>query len=302
MIVVDFSQTAISAITADMYGSSGGSKMDEGYIRHVIINMIRSYRLKYGREYGDIVIACDASRYWRTEFFPFYKASRKKTREDSPFDWETIFRGIEITREELKEYFPYPVIRVDKAEGDDVIAVLAEWAFENDLQKDGMWEGEPNPFLIISADGDQIQNQRFSNVKQYSTMHKKWLAPPPGMSVAQYLAEHIAEGDTGDGICNVLSADNCLVDKIRQKSLKKDRRADFIARGIDACMTDEEKQYYHRNQTLIDFKCIPVEIKENIISEFLAQREICQKRGRKRIMSYLIKNRMSLLVDHLSEF
>ena len=304
MQLVDFSQVSISAITADAgYGGGPAVKLDEGYVRHLIINMLRSYRLKYGRDYGDLVICCDSKDgYWRKDFWPYYKANRKKDREDSKLDWDTVFYCLDLVKSELKEYFPYPVIEVSKAEGDDVIAVLAEWSQENDLQEDGMWSGEPKNLLIHSADGDQVQNQRFPNVKQYSHMQKKWLTPPAGMSVEQFINEHIAEGDGTDGICNVLSADNCLVDKIRQKSLKKDRRADFIARGYEACLTEEEQQYFKRNQTLVDFRFIPTDLKANIITEFTQQKAEADARGRRKIMNYLIKNRMSLLIDHLSEF
>ena len=301
-ILVDFSQVSIGVLTADAYTSKQTVTFDVGYARHLIINLLRTYRQKYYRQYGELIIATDSSNgYWRKDIFPYYKASRKADKEKSNIDWESVKVCLNTVRDELKEYFPYPVISVPKAEGDDCIGVLCEYFHTNELITDGMWEDTPQSILILSADGDLVQNQRFKNVQQYSPKMKKFLRPE-GQTVDQFLLEHIAEGDSGDGIPNTLSVDNCFVDKIRQKSLKKDRRAEFIEKGIDACQTEEERKFYTRNQTLIDFQYIPLEIKNNIIAEYQKQRKACEFRGRKKVMNYLIKNRMGLLIDHLSDF
>lgn len=300
MILVDFNQVVISALTTAEFG--GGQKtFDDGYIKHLVINMLRSYRVKYSRTYGDLVICADASNYWRKEKFPQYKAARQKAKDDSAFDWESIFYGMELVRNDLLDYFPYPVIHVDRCEADDIIATLCEWSQTNDLTETGIFTEEPKPMLIISSDGDLIQNQRFQNVKQYSPKHKK-LVNTNGVPIEDFIKDHICEGDTGDGIPNCLSSDNSFTDKIRQKSLRKDRRAEFVEKGIAACQTEDEKKYYIRNQEVIDFRFIPQDIKDAIITEYNVQKKRCDFIGRKKIMSYLIKNRMSLLIEHLSEF
>lgn len=301
MIVVDFSQVSIGAITADAY-KSPNSDIDVSYARHLIINTIRNIYFRNKLEYGtEMVLACDAQNYWRKEFFQYYKSNRKKMKEDSKLDWEAIGKCLDVVREELKLYFPYPVIYVNRAEGDDVIGTLAEWTATNDLTVDGMWEGEPKPLLVVSSDGDQIQTQQFPHVRQWGPLQKKYLTTE-GQTIEEFIREHIAEGDRTDGIVNVLSESNCIVDGIRQKSLMKDRREEFIKLGIDACRTDKERENYLRNQTLVDFRFIPQDVKDNIIQEFLEQREVCKKRGRMKLMTYFVKNRMSLMLDHLSEF
>lgn len=126
MIIVDYSQTAISTLMAELRGRTD-AEISTPLIRHMIINTLRSYKNKYGAEYGQLVIACDNKRYWRKELFPYYKANRKKDRDTSGFDWHSIFEALNQIKSELSEFFPYPVIEVDTAEADDVIATLCKY-------------------------------------------------------------------------------------------------------------------------------------------------------------------------------
>lgn len=301
MILIDFSAISVAAIAQELYRLPANSSIDDGYIRHLVINSLRSYRQKYHRQYGEIVICCDAKRYWRKDFFPEYKFNRKKMKEDSKVDWDVIHRGVDLVRNDLKEFFPYPVVMVDGAEGDDVIYTIIEWAQENDLQTTGMWEGTPKPHLIVSSDEDQIQTQRFPLVKQFSP-NKKTFINSGDLNIEQFVNLHIAEGDDGDSIPNTLSQNDSFSNKIRQKSLRKDRKEEFITKGISACRDKDEETFYKRNQKLIDFRFIPLELKSSILSEFKEQKEKCDFRGRKRIMSYFIKNKMRAMIDFLSEF
>ena len=52
-------------------------------LRHMILNSLRGYKQKFGKQYGEMVIACDNMKYWRRDVFPLYKAGRKKL-EKSP--------------------------------------------------------------------------------------------------------------------------------------------------------------------------------------------------------------------------
>jgi hypothetical protein len=52
------------------------------------------FALGFGKEFGEIVIACDNQSYWRREYFKYYKAGRKKAREDSGLDWKQIFEAL----------------------------------------------------------------------------------------------------------------------------------------------------------------------------------------------------------------
>lgn len=294
MIVVDYSQTIISNLMAEI-GNRSDVDIDVNLLRHMVINTIRSYKVKFGKEYGELVIACDSRKYWRKEYFPYYKANRKKVREDSGFNWPLIFDSINLIKGELKTIFPYRVIEVEGAEADDVIASLVYWSEENDL-KEGTLVPEPRPFLIISGDHDFNQLQKYKHVKQFSPTLKKFLKPEG--SIHECLMEHIVKGDKGDGVPNILTADDAIVNGERQKSITAKRLEEFFENGFIACKTDEERRNYRRNSTLVDLAMIPSHIQEEIINTFTNY----PVKDRSQLLNYFMANRMKQMIEHIEEF
>jgi hypothetical protein len=263
-------------------------------IRHMIINSIRGYKQKFGSKYGELVIACDNRNYWRRGVFPNYKANRKKEREDSGYDWKAIFDALSAVRKELNDYFPYPVISVEGAEADDIIATLAEWTQTNDLTS-GMFE-EPKPLLIISGDHDFIQLQKYSNVSQFSPIQKKMVKPE--RKPDDYVIEHIIRGDSGDGVPNVFSDDNCLVEGRRQKPIQTKKLDAWIKDPSTLPTDDAFVKNYERNKLLVDFSMIPMSVKYSIINNFVQQ----PKKDRSQLMNYFMQNRMKMMLEVISEF
>ena len=117
MIILDLSQVMLSNIMVQL-GNHTNAEIEEGMVRHMVLNSIRSYKTKFGEEYGELVVACDNKNYWRRQLFPYYKANRKKNRETSELDWKAIFDCLHKIREELKHVFPYRVIDIESAEAD----------------------------------------------------------------------------------------------------------------------------------------------------------------------------------------
>lgn len=294
MIVIDYSQTVISNLMAEI-GSRKDIEIEVNLLRHMVVNTIRSHKLKFGRDFGDVVIACDSKRYWRKQVFPYYKANRKKAREDSGFDWSLIFDTINLLKEEIKTFFPYRVVEVEGAEADDIIATLAEWSKEND-QKEGSIFPEPNPFLIISGDHDFLQLQKFNHVKQYSPIHKKFLKPEKAPK--DYVIEHIIKGDKGDGVPNVLTKDDAIINGERQRPISSKKLDQWIA-NPETMPTDVVFQKnFDRNRTLVDFNSIPKEIKIQIINTFTTT----PPGDRSKLLNYFITNKMKMMMEYLNEF
>ena len=77
-------------------------------------------------DHGGFVICCDSPKNWRKESFPEYKANRKKKRETDTTDWTSLFEFLHQMIDDLREYFPYKVVKVESAEADDIIAVLTQ--------------------------------------------------------------------------------------------------------------------------------------------------------------------------------
>jgi hypothetical protein len=293
MIVIDYNQTAISNLMAEM----GGRKdidINLPLIRHMILNSIRGYKQKFGAKYGDLVIACDNRKYWRRDYFPHYKANRKKDRDASGYDWKAIFEALSTVREELDKIFPYPVINVEGAEADDVIAVLAEWTQTNDLSV-GMFE-EPKPFLVVSGDHDFIQLQKYSNVSQYSPIHKKMIKPE--RKPEDYVLEHIIRGDSGDGVPNVLSDDTCLVEGRRQKPVSTKKLEEWVKDRSKLPNDAEFTTRYERNKLLVDLSMIPTSVKYDVINTYVSQ----PKKDRSQLMNYFMQNKMKQMLEVMGEF
>lgn len=297
-MVVDYNQVAIATFMGEMGGrSSSNVEIDLPLMRHMIINTIRSYKNKFSDEFGDeVVIACDNRHYWRRDIFPYYKASRKKARESSGLDWPSIFDALTTIREELHEYFPYPVIDVYGAEADDVIGTLAEYS-QTAGDGGGLFdEGTQIPFLVLSGDHDFNQLQKWSNVKQYSPSQKKWIKIKE--SAEEVLMEHIITGDKGDGVPNMLSQDDCFVEGIRQKSIRKSLLAEWKKTPPEKWITADMSHGYNRNQMLVDLAKTPQNIKDEVISMYE------QERGgdKSQLLNYFIKYKMRNMMEVIQDF
>ena len=255
----------------------------------MVLNSIRMYNMKFKDSYGDIVICCDDKKYWRRDYFPYYKAGRKKDREASPFDWNLIFETLNKVRDEIKEYFPYKVIQVDKTEADDVIATLAH-KFGVPLKN-----STTEKILILSSDKDFMQLQKFANVEQYSPMGKKFLRTN---TPEAFLKEHIIRGDRSDGIPNFMSSDDTFVVEARQKPVTEKKLNKWLEEEPESFCDEVMLRNYKRNELLIDLSKIPTEYQEKILETY----ENTPKRGREKLLNYFIQNRMKQLMEHIQEF
>ena len=264
------------------------TKPDEGMVRHMILNSLRMYRSKFKEEYGELILCFDSKHYWRRDYFEYYKAGRKKSREDSNLDWDSIFSCLNEIKQELKDYFPYKHLEVYGAEADDIIAALClELEFDN------------GKTLILSGDKDFIQLHRFTNVTQYSPITKKYVN---GEDPYVYLKEHILKGDTSDGIPNVLSPDHTFVEGLRQKPLGKKKIAqwtgDVLVPVEMALPNDEVKRNFQRNEQLIDLSKSPSEIYMSCLNAY----KDAPEGDRSKLLNYFIEKRLSNLTESIGEF
>ena len=282
MIIFDYNQVAISNLM-EQIGSSKTS-VDENLVRHMILNTIRTYVKKFKANYGpEVIIACDNKNYWRREFFPHYKASRKKAREASGHDWNSIFSCLGTIRDELMEYSPYKVISVHTCEADDIIGTL--------VQK----YSATQKIMILSSDKDFAQLQKFPNVEQFSPILKKFINEP--LPAAQ-LKQMVIRGDKGDGIPNILSADDCFVASVRQKPITEAKIIKWLNQKPEEFCNDEMLRNYRRNEMLIDLTKLPEKIKDSILDTY----DKVQGHTRQEFMNYMINNRLKNLIEVIDEF
>jgi hypothetical protein len=282
MIIVDLNQVMLSNLMMQI-GNHTNAKIEDNMVRHMVLNSLRSYKQKFGEEYGEIVIACDNTNIWRKQIFPYYKANRKKSRDSSELDWKIIFECMNKIRSELKEYFPYRVIDIESAEADDIIATLVGDADYG------------TPILILSGDKDFIQLHVHEGVKQYDPVRKKWITHD---NPDRYLAEHILKGDSGDGVPNVLSSDNCFVVGERQKPLTQKKIDALIELGLDGKFDHQLARNYSRNKQLIDLSMIPENIKVKVLESYNLQTD----KNKDKMFNYFIVNKLKNLMEHIGEF
>ena len=287
MILVDMSQISLASMMMHL-NMNKTTKPDEGMVRHMILNSLRMYRMRFKEEYGELVLCFDSRHYWRRDHFPNYKAGRKKSRESSNLDWDAIFGCLNEIKQELKDYFPYKHVEVYGAEADDIIAALClELEYDN------------GKTLILSGDKDFIQLHRFTNVSQYSPITKKMIN---GHDPYQYLDEHILRGDATDGIPNVLSPDNTFVDGLRQKPLGKKKIAEWtgeILMPVEMAIPQGEvKRNFQRNQQLIDLSKAPEEIFLACIREY----HDAPDGDRSKLLNYFTQKRLKNLTESIGEF
>ena len=281
MILVDLNQVLLSGLMAQI-SNKKGVVLEETLVRHMILNILRMHIRNFRKEYGEVVLCCDNRKYWRKDYFPFYKASRKKNREKSSLDWHMIFEMLAKFKLELKENFPYKVIDVEGAEADDIIGTLTP--IYSAHQK----------ILILSSDGDFLQLQNYKNVKQYNPAQKKYVV---SKNPILDLKEKIIRGDKGDGIPNMFSPADCFVRDLIQKPITQKTLEKYLNEDVKN-FSYEETVSFGRNQTLIDLSFIPQEIKENIINTF----EDTKPASRQKLLNYFIENKLTNLMEVIEEF
>ena len=280
MILLDLSPTIYSTF---LVTHDPSTELDEGYIRHLILNSIRSYLTKFRSEYGKLVICCDSSDNWRKQLFPYYKAGRKKSRDNSGFDWDKVFGIMNKIRDEIRDNFPYKFMQVNTVEADDIIAVLSK-KYANSTEK----------ILIISVDKDFKQLQKYDNVKQYNTVKKEWVVCDDPLI---FLKEHIIHGDKSDGIPNFLSDDDTFVSDKRQTPIRKAKLESWVTQQPEQYCDYRMMRNYTRNRNLIDMDYIPENISSLILDEF-AKPDLAKQS----LYAYFMKHKLNNLMGSIGEF
>lgn len=286
MILVDYNQVCISNI---LQQTSNSEDMNEDLIRHMVLSSLLLYRKKFP-DYGQMIICSDDQNYWRKSIFPYYKASRKTSRDKSLIDWSKLFTILDTIRTELSQNLGLCVVKVPHCEADDIIGILSiengsDWFQTKDTEK----------IIIISGDKDFQQLQRYGNVEQYSPITKKFLRES---NPARFLHTHIMKGDTGDGIPNFLSDDDTFVSDKRQKPIRQVKLNVWCEQKPEDFCDEQMLSRYKRNQILIDFNYIPDENKQNILQAF----DVAQNNRDRNIMKYLMSKSLKQLTERAQEF
>lgn len=303
MILCDFNQVVIANYAMHTYSSkqnrfpSDEDLDQEDLLRHMILNSIRSYRSKFNKKYGELVICCDSKDCWRKDIFPYYKMNRTKNKADSPIDWKAVYQTIDLMLAELKSSFPYNIIKIERAEADDIIGTICHTLGVR------LMSGHAEPILILSSDKDFRQLQQYVNIAQYDPVRGKFITETNPLG---YLVEHVLKGDVGDGVPNFLSdGDTFIVEGKRQKPLRTSRIESYKKNmygedhySLEKTLSGKEAINFARNKMMVDLSLIPTNISEECIRQLKENVTV----DRSKIFNYFIKHRLKNLTESMGDF
>ena len=264
------------------------NEYDPIFFRHWVLNSLRQYNVKFRGDYGEMTICCDSPS-WRRDYFPHYKMNRKKKRAADDIDWDSVFQNFNETIEMIEDNFPYKVLRVDKSEADDIIAVSVK----------NFRETTQEPILIISSDKDFMQLKKHGNVKQYCPRNKNFINEVTDLEVINdNLLVHIITGDTSDGIPNIFSDDDSLVNEEKKQNRATKKRVEEVKNDIKSNNINKYSSAISRNTVLIDLDKIP----QDVVSEILEHINKDRKGNMQKCFSYLMKNHYKELIKRIDDF
>ena len=264
----------------------GDVKPNEEMIRHMVMNSLRGFNVKFKQKYGNMVLCSDAGNTWRRDIFPHYKYKRKKDRTESSFDWDNIFDILTNIKNELKENFPYIMMYEEKCEVDDIIAILTKYYHQDEK------------IMIVSGDKDFIQLQFYKNVEQYAPIQKKFIGfDEDGIKIdpKEFLLEQILKGDRSDGIPNILSPNDSFVTGIKQKPMTKKRLEEC---SVTDNLDEQLSVRYNENKKLIDLNQIPQVYEDAIINSYRSYKV----NDRSKLLTYFIENKLKSLMENIGDF
>ncbi len=110
MIIIDMNQISLASLMMDL-NMRKSNEVDEGMVRHMILNSIRGYVHRFRNDYpGEVVICVDGPDPWRRDIFEQYKAKRREGRNNDDKDQLRIpvtelFDILDENKADAREYF-----------------------------------------------------------------------------------------------------------------------------------------------------------------------------------------------------
>lgn len=288
-MVIDISNISIATLMNNFKPKEQASITIE-MIRHLVLDTLRFNVVKFKGEYPEIVIAFDDRNYWRRQKAWYYKKRRQIEHEESEWDWDRLNNFLNPVFEEIRQNMPYLGLKVEFAEADDIIAVVTKKAV-----------GEGRRVLVVSADSDFTQLQKYNGVRQWSPPQKKWVTPKYGSPRNDLRYKNI-KGDKKDSIACIKIRNDYIVTNVegeRAPAVKSSELEAWLeADDPTTLMTPEWAARYKENEELRDFEFIPKDIENSIIEAYNTP-----KSGSKAKMErYFMDNKLSRMFEKLSDF
>jgi len=221
---------------------------DDTYMKNLI-----KFKNMYNIPFENMIIVRDCPRetIWRMNLYPEYKANRKNTcnYKNKKYNIGNIFKHIYNNLYPiLEKQYGFRIVKIDNAEADDIIAVLATKIREIDKSR---------LLVIISNDNDYLQ---LVNEKTliWSLQHKL-LNTKVETTADEILLKKVLKGDDSDNIPSLVGN---MSEKELNEMIKDTRKLNNWLNSHP-----DKMDSYYNNRKLIDFNYIPMEIKNSILNE-----------------------------------
>lgn len=268
-LMLDFNNLSIITIFGDkdmINNPSPDWSLHKDKILNSIFYNIRQYKPT------EVILAVDDITNWRKKIYPEYKAHRKAKKDNDIFPWDEYGKYIKSFLEEIKATFPFYVLQVPYAEGDDVIGVLAKHI--------------TNEKIIITADGDYVQLLSQPKVRIFNPLRQKFVTNNnPKMA----LMVKILAGDVSDNIPNVKPR---LGPKTAEKLI--------INNEVDSYIKDNKlEENFTRNTRLVDWNYIPNVLQSKIIESYSKYR-LNENINNNELFKFMVKHHLRNHLENIS--
>ena len=199
-------------------------------------------------EIDEIILVADSKPSWRTHVYPKYKAHRKR---DSKIDWNELNYHYDTLLESFKQNLPIKVLKIQSAEGDDIIGVLTHKVEKN--------------FIIVSSDSDYKQciSRR---VRVFDPIKRIFLTCE---DPHKFLVESCLQGQVKDNIKNVLTPlDN--PPGVRATPMGEKKIFKILNEiGLEKFLTSENAHArYNQNMLVMDLRKVPQTITKRVLEAY----------------------------------
>jgi 5'-3' exonuclease len=212
--------------------------------------------------HNNVVFATDCCRdsIWRHRFFDSYKATREEKSKN--FNKEVFIYTYQKLLPQLIEKYGFQTIGNKSLEADDVIAIITDRLLNLSLEQSHTFH-----VVILTNDNDYIQLLQHTALQNagdrvrldIKNMQEKSLHERLPCPVQIYLEVKKILGDKSDNI-------PAIAPKCGEKTaLKLAQNKSLLNRLFQS--SPKAKEQYELNTLLIDFACIPADLKEQVIDK-----------------------------------
>ena len=309
MILIDFSQIIhnnIYPIKEDIIKNGLDENFD--FLKHRILNSILYITNRYRGE-KEIILCADSKNIWRKDIHPNYKGRRKLRRKDDGFPWNELWEKMAKFETELQSIFPFNFLKIDRAEGDDVIGTMVFYI--NKVKP-------TEKIIIVSTDKDFKQLHIAKNIVQYSPKDKKEVKALHPKNELMWL---ILKGDDADDVLNVKTTDldtfvnpdkkqitmwrtTKIWEHINNNTVMDELLTDIIDPKTKKIRVSKEQllKNFERNRNLVDLKRIPREIQMDVVQTYEENKTIVLSSGPAKLLEYFVEHKMKVMAGRLSDF